>query len=978
MGGVSGPRSVAGANGYGKVQIKFKKKVSKKGRGLIGLFLFSLGFFCLVFRAGWARDSLRRDYIAPALRFTLQKLDYMRYAILSYVFDGQSHVLLNLKTSSNINSIPGLENAVSIKKEIKSGFLSISAKTLKDAVYTQGYVHAGEQLSTMETSRRMAAGTQAEIYGRSYLSSDRLYRTLGIRKHAVNDWARIQSNNDLKEQVDLLEAYSDGVNHAISLQTYENKWWKPLELLIVNVAKTDNGLLNELQPWSPIDTLAILRLNALHSSQGWEKEHIRTSLNEILGSDFTQEFETFVASTYDKDKVSTGGTLWATMTSDSTPIISLDSHAPAEPRGSYILQMRWGNGNGGHGNDSSIEGVSQPGIPLIWAGSNGYGATWATVGSIEDTEDLYVEQLKKVSTSSLSSASIDAVDDADVEVFYKNKWQETSQREEMLTANPIGRDKIGSTEWFTVVETSHGPIISNLTSFSLNSEILAKYSQDSTGSGVDAETNASRSFGLALCSQALRQPIDLSYLLLVARAENKEDFQKAAQALQAEALHIVYAFEAPVAEIGHFLTGTPVIRQNGHNGLLPVSGGGSFDWKISNTGSHENRIENNNNIYFMDSKIPDMNEPANTNTANSDSNTNTNTNTNANTNHLLHKNYLTMSESDIKSEFAISMKNSILSLSFMNKNEIEENKMNIYDEDEKRYLLQAHAILSHFDGRYDINSIGASIMEATLDAVGTSLLRNTNNLIGLLRGAPLTGLKRDIPQIALLPTREWILKIVQSAVNSSDSDSNRGDQSIIQPIILSKILDIPMNESKSIGIEKEAKTRINSLVRDAVIEAMIWIEASYGNNRNYKNTAWQWGNVHRCTGPHTATHHSIIHALFSLNEVPCSGNIDTHHNYGSSYGFSKSASNVISLLQLKDSFFVKGYRSSLRVIFGVTGADITQGTYSSTNTQSFFHNGEGSSELWYSFSSSTSKTIFERYNLSPPLDKGTDKTREDL
>src|SRR5689334_6702275 len=64
------------------------------------------------------------------------------------------------------------------------GVPHIFANTEADLAYLQGYAHARDRLFQMDTLRRQAAGTLAELLGSTALPSDVQLRTFGIRRAA--------------------------------------------------------------------------------------------------------------------------------------------------------------------------------------------------------------------------------------------------------------------------------------------------------------------------------------------------------------------------------------------------------------------------------------------------------------------------------------------------------------------------------------------------------------------------------------------------------------------------------------------------------------------------------------------------------------------------------------------------------------------------------------------------------------------------
>ena len=114
------------------------------------------------------------------------------------------------------------------------------AQSTRDAFFAQGYCLGQERGWQLELYRQMAHGRAAALLNRGLLRIDRLNRTLGFGRDAAREWE--EQSDDARM---ILQAYADGVNAAIS----------------VGPAPVEFGLLgHEMQPWSPVDSLAILKM----------------------------------------------------------------------------------------------------------------------------------------------------------------------------------------------------------------------------------------------------------------------------------------------------------------------------------------------------------------------------------------------------------------------------------------------------------------------------------------------------------------------------------------------------------------------------------------------------------------------------------------------------------------------------------------------------------------------------------------------
>src|SRR3954462_11026926 len=85
---------------------------------------------------------------------------------------------------------PGLADSVTVERDAY-GVPRITADSLDDLWFAQGFVTAGERLFQLELALRLASGHQSEIFGEQTYDDDVFMRTIGLNragtKH-VRDW----------------------------------------------------------------------------------------------------------------------------------------------------------------------------------------------------------------------------------------------------------------------------------------------------------------------------------------------------------------------------------------------------------------------------------------------------------------------------------------------------------------------------------------------------------------------------------------------------------------------------------------------------------------------------------------------------------------------------------------------------------------------------------------------------------------------
>src|SRR5216683_2656908 len=160
-------------------------------------------------------------------------------------------------------SIPGLSAPVTIQRDTH-GVPHIRAASLDDLVLAQGFVTAQDRLWQMDSLRRHASGTLAEILGPGLLAHDRLQRTLLIRASADRALATLPA-----DQLHLLERYAAGVNAPIELQRAH----LPLEFRLLRYQPA---------PWTPRDSLLVALVMFQDLTTSWASELSREALTARL------------------------------------------------------------------------------------------------------------------------------------------------------------------------------------------------------------------------------------------------------------------------------------------------------------------------------------------------------------------------------------------------------------------------------------------------------------------------------------------------------------------------------------------------------------------------------------------------------------------------------------------------------------------------------------------------------------------------
>lgn len=168
--------------------------------------------------------------------------------------------------------LTGLQAEVTVQYD-ERGVPHIEAKNEADLYRALGYVHAQDRLFQMEMVRRLANGELAEILGPKLLDTDRLFRTLGLRKHASDYAARLDKNS---AAVKALDAYLDGINQ------YQAGHASPLEFELLGIPK---------RPFTAEDTVAVSGYMAYSFAAAFRSEPVLTQIRDKLGADYLRIFD---------------------------------------------------------------------------------------------------------------------------------------------------------------------------------------------------------------------------------------------------------------------------------------------------------------------------------------------------------------------------------------------------------------------------------------------------------------------------------------------------------------------------------------------------------------------------------------------------------------------------------------------------------------------------------------------------------------
>jgi len=470
--------------------------------------------------------------------------------------------------------------------------LRLVVLTPNDGAYTQGFAMASERYYQMDLSRRIATGHLAELLGPSAISSDTYFRTLGLEYYATETFNNLQHETQVA-----LQQFTYGVN------SWENQIQSiPLELKVYGYG---------FVPWKVTDSIAILKLYQWMESGNFnhELERLRLLLDRALNVSDTLKvdppypltygngtFSSFQATDFDESVANLQVNIAAeniSLALDQVNAANLQAFCGVTPTTNYNqtvdtnslgdLHNYWdpiygtvGVGNKQVGTSmsattfatstiagfpllgsiykgkilaptewilmqlqttdismpiSTADGACIPGVPGIWNGRNA-AAAWQVNTMGADITDLYL--MNETSSSTY---------------FYNGQILSYSIRYENISV-------LGQTQPITIKirESVYGPVISDAIS-------------NSPGNGRS----------LSLKWAGWRNDTTLDWLWQAWQTVQWTDFSAlTVQYFQAPASSIT--FSTPTNNPGFIQAGLIPLRGQGHSGMFPMIGNGTFDW----------------------------------------------------------------------------------------------------------------------------------------------------------------------------------------------------------------------------------------------------------------------------------------------------------------------------------------------------------------------------------------------------------------
>ena len=424
------------------------------------------------------------------------------------------------------------------------GVPTIHARSIPDAMFGLGYVHAKDRLWQMEFQRRVGAGRLAEILGSALLPADRFLRTVGFRHAAESAWQSASA-----QEQSLLEAYAKRRQRLP-----RGSVARPIEFRLLRV---------DPEPWQAVDSLVWGKMMAWDLAGNAREEIRRSRFISVVGPEKAAELLTIGASepTILSDTEWKPGPPSASLPDSRLPIpgpwprldAAFASLAPlglgsGEDLGSnswVVAGSRSASGKPILANDPhlslrtpsvwylasidapgyAVTGATLPGVPGVIIGHNNRIA-WGLTSIEPDVQDLFVEELDPKDAS---------------RYLHRGQWKSFQSRTETIRVRG-GRDAE-----LTVRVSEHGPIVSDTLegAGALGPAVALRWT------GLDGGDHSAAAF------------------FQIGTARNWSEFLAGAQLIQAPPQNLIYADVE--GHIGYTASGAMPIRPRS-DGLLPVPG----------------------------------------------------------------------------------------------------------------------------------------------------------------------------------------------------------------------------------------------------------------------------------------------------------------------------------------------------------------------------------------------------------------------
>jgi penicillin amidase len=300
----------------------------------------------------------------------------------------------------------------------------ISAKSLEDVLFAEGYIVASDRLWQMDTLRRLAGGELAEIVGQAALDTDRDSRRLRLRRIAESIY--VESSPEDKA---FFAAYARGVNAYI--ESHRGRYG--FEFTVLNY---------DPRPWSVVDSLLVGLQMFRTLTNDWKDKLIkdqmlRTGEPEKVNQLFSVRSGLEILPGGDTHPGSNAWAVSGKHTASGKPVLSNDMHLEFSIPGIWHMVHLQAPG-------LNVAGVELPGVPGVIVGHNDRIA-WGVTNLGFDVQELYKER----------------IDLRTGQYLFQDHVEQARQEREVILVK--GGNPIETLTWVTrhgpVFDTEHGAVM---------------------------------------------------------------------------------------------------------------------------------------------------------------------------------------------------------------------------------------------------------------------------------------------------------------------------------------------------------------------------------------------------------------------------------------------------------------------------------------------------------------------------------------
>ncbi|RXK50332.1 penicillin acylase family protein [Halorientalis pallida] len=329
------------------------------------------------------------------------------------------------------------------------GVPHVSADDERALYFAVGYVQGADRLFQMDLQRRQMRGELSAVVGEATLDSDRFHVAMDFAGAAETTWNRLEGS----ETGDLVEAYTEGVNRHVGgdrplpaeydLLGFEPRLWKPADAMLAEkqIGWTLTGSFRTLRR----ETVRAAGIEGLYPSR---LDHDAAILGHEAGDAAESRAQrTTAPSGTDQQRAThpdleswlsgfesppgVGSNSWVVSgehTASGAPLLANDPHL------SLMAPPVWYE-MGLDGPETTVRGVTFPGVPFVVIGENDGGA-WGFTNAGADVIDCYEYETR------------------DGQYRYGDEWRDFETEERTIEVAD------GDDRTVTVRKTVHGPVLS--------------------------------------------------------------------------------------------------------------------------------------------------------------------------------------------------------------------------------------------------------------------------------------------------------------------------------------------------------------------------------------------------------------------------------------------------------------------------------------------------------------------------------------